>query len=63
MFLLILWKQPVINTEYKPSMIVADAGYRTPAIAHELIEDGIDPLFPYKRPMTKDGFFKKHGWK
>jgi hypothetical protein len=41
-------------------MIVADAGYRTPAIAHELIEDGINPLFPYKRPMTKDGFFRKY---
>ena len=37
-------------------MIVLDAGYRTPAIAHKLLEDGIKPLFPYKRPMTKDGF-------
>jgi transposase len=46
--------------KYTPDMIVADAGYRTPAIAHELIEDGIDPLFPYKRPMTKDGFFRKY---
>lgn len=44
---------------FEPSMIVADAGYKTPAIAHLLIEDGIHPLFPYKRPMTKDGFFKK----
>ena len=41
-------------------MIVADAGYRTPAIAHELLEDGIEPLFPYKSPMTKDGFFRKY---
>lgn len=39
-------------------MIVADAGYKTPAIAHQLLTDGIKPLFPYKRPMTKDGFFK-----
>jgi transposase len=46
--------------KYTPDMIIADAGYRTPAIAHELIEDGIDPLFPYKRPMTKDGFFRKY---
>jgi transposase len=46
--------------KYTPDMIVADAGYRTPAIAHELIEDGINPLFPYKRPMTKDGFFRKY---
>ena len=38
---------------------VADAGYKTPAIAKLLMDNGITPLFPYKRPMTKDGFFKK----
>lgn len=47
---------------FKPSMIVADAGYKTPAIAHRLLEDGIQPLFPYKRPMTKEGFFKKYDY-
>ncbi len=41
-------------------MMVLDAGYKTPAIARELLKDGIQPLFPYKRPMTKDGFFKKY---
>jgi len=46
--------------KYKPSMIVSDAGYKTPAIARMLIEDGVEPLLPYKRPMTKDGFFRKH---
>ena len=40
--------------------LIADAGYKTPAIAKLLIDDGIRPLFPYKRPMTKDGFFRKH---
>ena len=25
-----------------------------------LIDDGINPLLPYKRPMTKEGFFKKY---
>ena len=40
--------------------MVMDSGYRTPAIAKTLLDDGITPLFPYKRPMTKDGFFKKH---
>ncbi len=45
---------------YAPEKIIADAGYRTPAIAKLLIDDGIDPVFPYKRPMTKDGFFKKY---
>ena len=41
-------------------MIIADAGYKTLAIAHRLLEDGIEPLFPYKQPMTKEGFFRKH---
>lgn len=40
-------------------MIIVDAGYKTPAIAKQLLDDGIKPLFPYKRPMTKEGFFKK----
>lgn len=40
--------------------LVADAGYKTPAIAKLLLDDGIQPLFPYKRPMTKEGFFKKY---
>ena len=40
--------------------LVADVGYKTPAIAKLLIDDGILPLFPYKRPMTKEGFFKKY---
>ena len=44
---------------FAPSMIIADAGYRTPAIARRLLLDGIEPLFPYKRPMTKDGYFRK----
>ena len=39
---------------------MADAGYKTPAIAKLLIDDGIRPLFPYKRPQTKAGFFRKH---
>ena len=40
--------------------LVADAGYKTPAIAKLLIDDGILPLLPYKRPYTKKGFFKKY---
>ena len=39
--------------------LVADAGYKTPAIAKLLLDDGITPLLPYKRPMTKDVFSKK----
>lgn len=40
--------------------LIADAGYKTPAIAKLLIDDGVAPLFPYKVPMTKKGFFKKY---
>ena len=39
--------------------LIADAAYKTPAIAKLLIDDNVSPIFPYKRPMTKDGFFKK----
>lgn len=42
--------------------LIADAGYKTPAIAKLLIDDEIKPLFPYKRPMTKEGFFKKYDY-
>ena len=40
--------------------LIADAAYKTPAIAKLLIDDNVSPIFPYKRPMTKDGFFKKY---
>lgn len=37
-----------------------DAGYKIPAIARIIIEDGKILVMPYTRPMTKEGFFKKH---
>ena len=40
--------------------MIMDAGYKTPAIAKQLLDDGIKPLFPYKRPMPKEGFFRKY---
>ena len=40
--------------------LIADAAYKTPAIAKLLIDDGIMPVFPYKAPVTKKGFFRKH---
>ena len=40
--------------------IVVDSGYKTPAIAKQIIDDGKTPIMPYKRPMTKEGFFKKY---
>lgn len=40
-----------------------DAGYKTPAICREIIEDNKIPLMPYKRPMTGKGLFKKNEFK
>lgn len=40
--------------------LIADAAYKTPAIAKMLIDAGIDPIFPYVRPMTKSGYFHKY---
>ena len=40
--------------------LIADAAYKTPAIAKLLIDDNIAPIFPYKCPQTKEGFFKKY---
>ncbi|MEO2507975.1 transposase [Clostridium paraputrificum] len=42
-------------------IITIDAGYITPYICKELLEDNILPSsLSYKRPMAKDGFFKKY---
>jgi transposase len=40
--------------------VVMDAGYKTPAIVKQVIDSGRRSVLPYKRPMTKDGFFKKY---
>lgn len=42
--------------------VVADAGYKTPWICKRIIDDGRVPSMPYKRPMTKSGFFKKYDY-
>lgn len=39
---------------------VMDAGYKIPAIMRRLTIDGKIPVVPYKRPMTKAGFFRKN---
>lgn len=40
--------------------VCLDAGYATPAIMRELIENGKKPFLPYRRPKTKKGFMKKY---
>ncbi|WP_143329665.1 transposase, partial [Clostridium baratii] len=36
-----------------------DAGYVTPHIAKTILDSNVLPAIPYKRPMTKKGFFKE----
>ncbi len=45
------------------SAIAIDAGYITPYICKTILDDGIIPAIPYKRPMTKKGFFRKYEYK
>jgi len=52
--------QPVIEQHPEIESVVADSGYKTPAICREIVEAGKAPIMPYKRPMTKKGYFKKH---
>lgn len=53
-----------VKVRYKQGIkrLAVDAGYITPYICKTLIEDGVDPAIPYKRPMTKEGFFKKYDY-
>ena len=43
------------NPEIKA--VVADAGYKTSWISKRILDDGRIPVLPYKRPMSKKGFF------
>lgn len=40
--------------------VAVDAGYVTPHICKTLLEDGLIPAMPYKRPMTGKGLMKKY---
>lgn len=46
--------------KHKIKTIAMDSGYKTPYIAKQLMDDKILPVMPYKRPMTKEGYFKKY---
>jgi len=49
-------------TEQFPEIktVTMDSAYRTPWICKRIFSDGRKASLPYKRPMTKDGFFKKY---
>jgi len=40
--------------------VTADAAYKTPWICKKIIDDKRNPSMPYKRPMSKKGFFKPY---
>ncbi|MBM7856118.1 hypothetical protein JOC37_002548 [Desulfohalotomaculum tongense] len=52
--------QEIIKKHPEVEAVVVDAGYKTPGICREIVEAGKMPVMPYKRPMTKAGYFKKH---
>lgn len=41
-------------------VLAVDSGYKTSGIMREIIMSGVAPAVPYKRPMTKKGFFKTY---
>ena len=49
-------------TERHPEIetLVMDAGYKTPWISKRIIDDNKVPVMPYKRPMSKKGFFRPY---
>ncbi len=50
----------VIDSFPQIKVVTADAGYKTPWICKRITDDGRIPSMPYKRPATKDGYFKKY---
>ena len=50
----------VTNRFPEAEAVALDAGYKIPAIMKEVIDSDRVPCIPYKRPMTKEGFFKKY---
>jgi hypothetical protein len=43
-----------------PEYFAGDAAYITPHICKTIIDLDMIPCMPYKRPMTKEGYFKKY---
>jgi len=53
---------PLVKRYPEIEAVVLDAGYKNPSICREIIIAGKDPIMPYTRPKTKDGFFKKYDY-
>ncbi|EJF39028.1 transposase, IS4 family [Clostridium sp. MSTE9] len=58
MFKSIYDKVKVVFPEIK--YVVADAGYKIPYICKQILDDHRIPVLPYKRPMSKEGYFKPY---
>lgn len=54
--------EKVTNRFPEIEVVTADAGYKTPWICKKIFDDGRIPSMPYKRPMTKKGFFRKYDY-
>jgi transposase len=50
----------VISKFTEVEVVAVDSGYKTPWIMKQIIDSQRIPAVPYKRPMTKEGFFKKY---
>lgn len=50
----------VIDFDFIYDAVAVDSGYKTPYICKLLLDDGVRPVMPYKRPQTKKGFFRKY---
>ena len=50
----------VLNRFPEIEMVALDSGYKTPWIMKQIFDSGRKAATPYKRPMTKQGFFKKY---
>ena len=50
----------LITSFPKIKAAVLDAGYKTPWICKEVLDDKQIPVLPYKRPMDKDAFYRPY---
>lgn len=46
--------------QHNPKTLIMDAGYKTPAIAKLVMDDGIEAILPYTRPKGKKGYLSKN---
>ena len=52
--------EDVVEKFEEVETVTVDAGYKTPWICKKVLDDGREISVPYKRPMTKEGFFKRY---